>query len=734
MYVLGISCFYHDSAAALLKDGQVVAAVQEERLSRVKHDPSFPRRAVQWCLDTAGIQGTDLEMLAFHEKPLQKFDRILETTAAVAPRGLKRFHESMPSWFLNKLRVEDHLRDLTGSDAPLVYAQHHESHAASAFFVSPFSSAATLTIDGVGEWATNVIGSGEDNRVSLLSELHFPHSLGLLYSAFTQYLGFRVNNGEYKVMGLAPYGEPRFRELILEHLIDVHPNGSYRLNLSHFDFLVGDSTIGPSFAEIFGVPPRPPEAPLQQHHMDLARSIQAVCEDIVLKQARTARERTGHTRLVMAGGVALNSVANGKIVREKIFEEVFIQPAAGDAGGALGAALVAWHHALDKPRVVHAPDGMRGAYLGPSYTPSEIHAAIQEEGLSATVFDDDDLFPQVASHLAEGRVVGWFQGALEYGPRALGHRSILADPRRAEMQRRVNAKIKFREGFRPFAPSVPIEDADRWFNLDGAAPYMLLVVPVRAERLRALSPEDEAKTGLDRLWVERSDIPAVTHVDGSARVQTVSRDVSPRYHRLLTTFGEQTGTPVLMNTSFNLRGEPVVCSPRDALRTFLASGMDVLVLGNHVILRPSDAEPTGLRPAPPAVPARERTTRELRTFGVGGGLILATLTALQVWWDRPTVATLVGIVALGLFLPGVFYPPSLRAIERRFASAGKTLGHINGRILLSVLYLGVLTPIAWLRRIGGADPLHPDRDADLLEGWHQASRKHQELSRYNRMF
>ncbi len=730
MNILGISAFYHDSAAVVLRDGSIAAAAQEERFTRIKHDPGYPRRAIDACLKAAELTPADIDMVAFYEKPLVKFDRILDTTMAIAPRGMKRWNDSLPTWFLEKLRIEDKVGNHLGFTGHFVYAGHHESHAASAFFVSPFEEAATLTTDGVGEWSTNAVGHGKGNRLELTEEIRFPHSMGLLYSAFTQYLGFRVNNGEYKVMGLAPYGEPRFVDVILAHLIDLAEDGSYRLRLEHFDYIAGESTIAASFADLFGQPPRSAEGELTQHHMDIARSIQAVIEIVMLKQAAYARDRTGARNLCMAGGVALNSVANGKLVASGIFDEVYVQPAAGDAGGALGAVLVAWHHVLGEPRTVQLPDRMRGAYLGPAYDDDDVAAALSETGLRGTRLDDDELVARAADLLADGKVVGWHQGHMEFGPRALGNRSILADPRRPDMQPRVNAKIKFREGFRPFAPSVLAEHAESWFDLQSTSPYMLLVVPVASARRHQLSEDDQAKSGLDRLWVERSEATAITHVDYSARVQTVTAQTNPRYHALISAFHERTGCPLLLNTSFNLRGEPVVASPLDAARTFLASGMDALVLGNHLIIRPEGAEPTGVPPAPPVFPPDPVSDSHLRTFGLGGGAILGTLAALNLYWGHSRVGPALLLFALALAVPGGLAPRRLEPVEKRFATVGRFLGHINGRILLSVVYLLVVTPVSILRRAFSGDPL----EADSPPHWTPMSNRPDEPERYDRMF
>ncbi|MEJ2515930.1 MAG: carbamoyltransferase [Gammaproteobacteria bacterium] len=591
--LLGLSAYYHDAAAALLEDGQIVAAVQEERFSRRKHDFRFPSRSIRWCLESRGLSLTDLDGVVFYDKPLLKFERLLETYLAFAPRGLKSFITAMPVWVKEKLLLKSTLRgelaELAGcskkSLPDLMFASHHESHAASAFFPSPFDDAAVLCLDGVGEWATGSAWTGEGSALTPVWQLDFPHSLGLLYSAFTYFCGFRVNSGEYKLMGLAPYGQPRYRDLILERLVDVKADGSLRLDLDYFDYCTGFRMTHRRFAELFGGAERKPESPITQREMDLAASIQAVTEEIVLAMARSLHERTGKSRLCMAGGVALNCVANGRLLREGPFEDIWIQPAAGDAGGAVGSALAAWHLGMGKPRGVRdaGGDDMRGAYLGPSWSLDEAKAALDAVGAAYEVLPDEALLPRVAALLARGKVVGWFTGPMEFGPRALGGRSILGDPRDADMQSRMNLKIKFREGFRPFAPAVLAERASDWFDLDAPSPYMLLVAQVAAAKRLAPDGEDAALTGLDRLKARVSVIPAVTHVDGSARIQTVDGRWNPRYRALLEAFEAATGCPVLVNTSFNVRGEPIVCSPEDAWRCFMRTGMDYLVVDNCLL-------------------------------------------------------------------------------------------------------------------------------------------------------
>lgn len=588
MNVLGISAFYHDSAAALIQDGRVVAAAQEERFSRKRHDARFPHAAIRFCLDFAGLKPADVEIVAFYDKPFLKFERLLETYVAFAPRGFQSFRMAMPIWLREKLFLKDLLvKELRRIDDQadwldrLLFSEHHLSHAASAFYPSPFSQAAILTLDGVGEWATSSLAAGNGADIEIRREIHFPHSLGLLYSAFTYYTGFKVNSGEYKLMGLAPYGEPIFAKAILEHLIDVKQDGSFRLNLDYFDYCTGLRMVNGKFETLFGGPARRPEEPLTQRHMDLAASVQQVTEEIMVKLARSAAAETGQQNLCLAGGVALNCVANGKILRDGAFRKIWIQPAAGDAGGAVGAALLAYHGHLGKERAVPAmQDGMSGAYLGPVYAQSEIETRLLAEGAKFTVLEDDKLLDSAARDLADGLAIGWFQGRMEFGPRALGGRSILGDAKSPAMQRILNLKVKFRESFRPFAPAVMAEHAGDWFDLEAESPYMLLVAEVQDRHRIAQTTADESLFGIERLNIARSAIPAVTHVDYSARVQTVHAETNPRFHALLGRFKAATGCPVLVNTSFNVRGEPIVCTPEDAFRCFMGTQLDSLVIGN----------------------------------------------------------------------------------------------------------------------------------------------------------
>ena len=595
MKILGISAFYHDSAAAFVDGGRIVAAAQEERFTRKKHDSGYPTNAIAYCLDQAGIALGEIDQIAFYDKPFLKFERLLETYIAFAPRGFRSFCMAVPVWIREKLFQKDLLRRELKKRAPdvdwdaaLLFAEHHQSHAASAFYPSPFRDAVVLTMDGVGEWATTSVGIGHGNELEMTREIHFPHSLGLLYSAFTFYTGFKVNSGEYKVMGLAPYGDPKYVTTILDHLIDLKRDGTFRLDLSYFDYCTGLKMTNERFDALFGGPPRTPDEPLTQRHMDLAASVQAVVEEAVLRLTRALRDETGIPKLCLAGGVALNCVANGKVLRDGRFEDIWIQPAAGDAGGALGAALVASHRLFGEPRHCEGGDAMRGALLGPEFDPDEVRRVLDAAGARYEVLSDKALIDATVSALVAGEAVGWFQGRMEFGPRALGNRSILADARLPTMQKTLNLKVKHRESFRPFAPSALREDVSDWFDLACDSPYMLLVADVKAERRKRV---DETLCGIDRLNAPHSDIPAVTHVDYSARVQTVHRATNPRYHALLKAFKAKTGCPVIVNTSFNVRGEPIVCTPADAFRCFMGTDIDCLAIGN-CFLKKGDQDPS----------------------------------------------------------------------------------------------------------------------------------------------
>ena len=598
MRVLGISAFYHDSAAALIEDGHLVAAAQEERFTRKKHDAGFPQNAVQYCLDETGTKLADIDYVAFYDKPFLKFERLLETYLAYAPRGFQSFRMAMPLWLKEKLFQKTVLRDEMKRWQPdfdwhnrLLFGEHHQSHAASAFFPSPYEEAAVLCMDGVGEWATTSLAWGKGNKLEMLKEIHFPHSLGLLYSAFTYYTGFKVNSGEYKVMGLAPYGEPKYKDKILEHIVDLKEDGSFRLDQKYFDYCTGLRMTNEKFGELFGGKARTPEEMLTQHHMDLAASVQAVTEEIVIRLARSVRKETGAKNICLAGGVALNCVANGKLLRENLFDGIWVQPAAGDAGGAVGAAYAAYHGYLGQARKLNGHlDGMAGSYLGPEFKDDEIEQRLTAVGARYTRLTRDQLIEQTAQALADEKAVGWMQGRMEFGPRSLGARSILGDARSPSMQKTLNLKVKYRESFRPFAPAVLREDVDKYFDIKTDSPYMLMVAPVNEDRRRAMSKEEEALFGIEKLNVPRSDIPAVTHVDYSARIQTVHKETNPAFHDLLTSFKAKTGYSVVVNTSFNVRGEPIVCTPEDAFRCFMGSEIEVLVVGN-CFLRKEDQDP-----------------------------------------------------------------------------------------------------------------------------------------------
>ncbi len=598
MRILGMSAYYHDSAAALVRDGEIIAAAQEERFTRRKHDSSFPLRAVEYCLAEDHTTLDDVDYIVFYDKPFIKFERLLETYLAFAPRGLRSFQMAVPLWIREKLFQKKLLNDelnsfgkSKNSGDKLLFTEHHLSHAASAFFPSPFEEALVLTMDGVGEWATTSVALGRGNHLEIIREIHFPHSLGLLYSAFTYYTGFKVNSGEYKLMGLAPYGQPQYTDKIFDHLIDLKPDGSFRLNLEYFDYCTGLTMTNGRFDALFGERARKPEELLTQRHMDLAASIQAVLEEVVLRMTRSLARETGIRNLCLAGGVALNCVANGKVLRDGSFERVWIQPAAGDAGGALGAALAASHLYKNQPRrIIGCGDRMKGSYLGPSFLQPDIESRLAAAGAVYSVLDDSELISQSVNALEDGKALGWFQGRMEFGPRALGARSILGDARSPAMQSILNLKVKYRESFRPFAPSVLREDVAEWFELDSDSPYMLLVADVVEGRRKTMTPEQEALFGIEKLNVPRSDIPAVTHVDYSARVQTVHRETNPRYHALISLFKERTGCPVIVNTSFNVRGEPIVCTPEDAFRCFLGTDIEALAVGN-CFLRKEDQKP-----------------------------------------------------------------------------------------------------------------------------------------------
>jgi carbamoyltransferase len=599
VFILGISAFYHDSAACLLKDGEIIAAAQEERFTRKKHDAGFPSHAIQYCLKAAGIAADQVDNVVFYEKPFVKFERLLETYLAFAPKGFKSFAKAMPVWIKDKLfqksvlikELKTMLDESVDWRERLLFSEHHLSHAASAYYPSPFDSAAVLTLDGVGEWTTTSLAIGKESDLKVIKEIHFPHSLGLLYSAFTHYTGFKVNSGEYKVMGLAPYGEPVYADLIREKLITVAEDGSFQLDMSYFDYATGLTMTNKKFDALFGGPPRASETELTQREMDLAASVQKVTEDIVLDLARGIANETGERNLCLAGGVALNCVANGILLREKIFDNIWIQPAAGDAGGALGAALSTWYLHHNKERsATKERDAMKGAYLGPEFNDAEIEAGLTACGATFKKLSSDEMIEEVASALANEKAVGWMQGRMEFGPRALGGRSIIADARSPVMQKQLNLKVKYRESFRPFAPSVLRENVGEWFEHEIDSPYMLLVADINEDKRRAMSEDEEALFGIDKLNVPRSTVPAITHVDYSARIQTVHADTNPRYHAVITKFKEKTGFPLVVNTSFNVRGEPIICTPTDAFKCFMGTEIDVLAVGNYVLYKEQQDE------------------------------------------------------------------------------------------------------------------------------------------------
>jgi carbamoyltransferase len=729
--ILGISAFYHDSAACLVRDGEILAAAQEERFSRKKHDAGFPRHAIDYCLREAGLaEASQLDLVAFYEKPFLKFERLLSTYLACAPRGLRSFIKAMPVWMKEKIWLKANIREELDFEGPLIFPEHHESHAASAFFPSPFERAAVVMIDGVGEWTTTSVGRGEGNHVELLEELRFPHSLGLLYSAFTYYLGFRVNSGEYKVMGLAPYGEPKFRDLIFSELIDLKANGSFRLNLRYFDFMAGLTMTNRAFDELFGGPPRKPEAELTQRHMDLARSIQAVTEEMMLRMASHAHELTGERHLCLAGGVALNCVGNGRILREGPFDKIWIQPAAGDAGGALGAALLGWHHYHKKERTI-SPSGdlQQGSFLGPAYDAPEF---LRLHEIPHMEIPEEELMPRVAELIEEGNVIGWFQGRMEFGPRALGNRSILGDPRRSDMQEKLNLKIKFRESFRPFAPAVLEERVSDCFELETPSPYMLLVAPVK-ETLRLNGESEEPSGMIARLRQRRATLPAVTHIDYSARVQTVSAATNQRFYALLDAFQQRTGCPVLVNTSFNVRGEPPVCTPVDAYRCFMKTEMDYLVLGNCLIDKPAASRSGAFQTADPQIAAiwksplfdeelqkLDCSIPSLRRFAFTIAAVLISLGGLMLWRHRTAGWPLLSLAFL-LLATGIVAPASLRFVYRPWMMLALLLGSIASRIVLTLAFFLVVTPIGLLQRLCGKRALEFDLHPDQTSYWKSRS-------------
>jgi carbamoyltransferase len=716
MYILGISAFYHDSAAALIRDDTLIAAAQEERFTRIKHDYRFPNHAIDYCLKEGEISPSDLKYVAFYDKPFLKFERILESYLHYAPRGIHSFIKAIPVWIKQKIWIKSLIREaLPGFAGEILFPEHHRSHAASAFFPSPFSDAAIITTDGVGEWTTTSVGFGRGNSITLLQELRFPHSLGMLYSAFTYYTGFKVNSGEYKVMGLAPYGEPKYVRTILDQLIDVKQDGSFHLNLDYFNFPVGLTMTNRKFHRLFGGPPREPESRLSQKEMDLARSVQEVTELILERMSRHAKAQTGSDYLVLAGGVALNCVANGKLLRETDYKDIWVQPAASDAGGALGAALSVYYEYLEQPRKIeHGHDSLQGSYLGPEFSDSEIREFLDRYHIPSHHLSDAEVIKETAALLAEGKVVGWFQGRMEFGPRALGARSILGDPRSPGMQKKMNLKIKFRESFRPFAPSILLEAVGKYFQFDRPSPYMLFVADVAEDKCLEVSKEEEQLFGIDKLNVVRSEIPAVTHVDYSARLQTVDGQTNAKYRALLTEFASKTGCPLLVNTSFNVRGEPIVCTPLDAYKCFMRTEMDNLVLGNYILHKTEqpktipgisweDGFSQGRFTAKESKimdKSKFKDRKEWRKFGIGLSIILIMLGTIQWIMGKslfPMVYLTAGIVLVSAFL----FPVILKPLFILFSYIGLVLGWVMTRVILSAFFFLVLTPIGLLSRLVG---------------------------------
>ena len=747
MNILGISAFYHDSAACLLRDGDVVVALQEERFTRRKHDFRFPRRAIERCLKEGGIGSNDLDLVAFYDKPLTKFNRLLETYLTFVPRGLRSFTKAMPLWLGEKLWIPDVIRKELGYEGTVIFPEHHESHAASAFFLSPFERAAILTLDGVGEWATASCGVGEGNRVRIEAEQQFPHSLGLLYSAFTYFTGFKVNSGEYKLMGLAPYGRPLYVEKILDHLIDLKEDGSFHMNMDYFDYCAGLTMTNERFARLFGGPPRQPESQITRRDIDLASSIQKVTEEIMLRTAKHVRRVTGERFLCLAGGVALNSVANARILQSRIFEDLWIQPAAGDAGGALGAALIGHHHYRGFPA---APkdgcDRQRFSYLGTSYTDEEIAAFLKSSEATRPRYcpTPEALCEVVSSLLAEGKVVGWFQGRMEFGPRALGSRSILADPRCPDMQKKLNLKIKYREGFRPFAPAVLKEEASDWFALDHDSPYMLFVAPVHPRKRTPLSETDRQRRGLDMLEVVRSEIPAVTHVDGSARLQTVERESNPLFYDLIRHFQGRTGCPVLINTSFNIRGEPIVESPADAYHCYMRTGMDAVALGSYVLVKgerhearapqtSAQAVMNWIREIPETVGRLDRSPRTFRRFGFAVGGVFMVIALALIFGSAPFTLSL-GLFVAGavLALVGAVAPLRLSLVYRGWMAFALLLGGVVSRIILHAIFWLVVVPLGLTAKVFGKRFMNLSYRADVESYW--IPRNKDEAADYEKLY
>jgi len=725
-YILGLSAYYHDSAAALLNNGEIVCAAQEERFTRLRHDASFPKNAIEFCLVQAGIKITDIEYVVFYDKPFLKFERLLETHLATVPFGLPAFIKAMPVWLKEKLYLKKLLRDSlseTGnckvSELPsLLFASHHQSHAASAFYASPYDKAVVLCLDGVGEWATASTWIGKGNELTPNWQINFPHSLGLLYSAFTYYTGFRVNSGEYKLMGLAPYGEAKYVDLILDNLIDIKEDGTFRLNMKYFNYASGLTMTSEKFHQLFGGKPRKPESDVTQRDMDIARSIQVVVEEVVLRLAKTLRRETGLENLCLAGGVALNCVANGRLLKEKVFENVWVQPAAGDAGGALGAAYIAWYQYLNNQRSNKQHDVMQGSLLGTVYSDEQVEKILKKTNAVYARNNEEKLLETVSEHLDNNQVVGWFQGKMEFGPRALGSRSILGDPRSDTMQSVINLKIKNRESFRPFAPVVLQEKLTEWFDMKVASPYMLFVANINKEKCLAV---DNNLSGLDKLKQARSVLPAITHVDYSARIQTVSEDSNQLFYRLLKQFDKKTQCPVLINTSFNVRGEPIVESPVDALRCFMATDMDVLAISSFILLKKD--QPEGLLDAvknytkKPELKCLSVSNKELGQFAISTGIIVSIIFAWFIPWLADTaINTNVIVFSLLWIVWGVLLPGTLTPVYKGWMRFGVVMSKITTPLILSIIYYALITPLGLIMRIFGKDLLNRKLD-DTAESY-----------------
>jgi carbamoyltransferase len=745
MNILGISAFYHDSAACLVQDGLIISAAQEERFTRKKHDQSFPINAIKWCLKYSQLKGSDIDCVAFYDKPFLKFERLLETYLAYAPQGLKSFNKAMPLWIKQKMWIKELIqKEIPGFKAEIYFPQHHESHASSAFFASPFKEAAFLTMDGVGEWATASYGVGKDNKIDLLGELRFPHSLGLLYSAFTYYLGFRVNSGEYKLMGLAPYGEAKYKDLILSNLLDLKDDGSFKLRMEYFNYCAGLTMTTKKFHDLFKMPPRKKESVLTQKHMDIARSIQAVTEIIMLKMAEHVYKKTKMTRLCLAGGVALNCVGNGRILREGPFSEVWIQPAAGDAGAAVGAALFCWYQLLDNKRVTDEKnDAMSYSYLGPEFKDSEIEAFLKKNDITYKKLTTSEIPEVIADLIAKENVIGWFQGRMEFGPRALGHRSILGDARSSKMQKKINLKIKFRESFRPFAPSILESKVSDCLELKGKSPYMLLTAAINDNLRLKLSPEEESACGLKKLEVVRSQLPAITHVDYSARVQSISESANPLFYKLLENFGRKHKYPVIINTSFNVRGEPIVLSPQDAYNCFIQTDMDYLLMGSY-LLNKEDQKQIKSKKAEHKekdhtfeliedIKKIEATSKNIKKFALALSVVILVFNGF-LYAFKGYIYFWMLLLALVLSVSALIKPNILKYIYKAWTTIALIIAWIINTIILSIVFYVVVTPIALIARIAKKEFLEIKIDNKTKSYWHDLKESNKDIAAYKGQF